>query len=125
MTINPPTTDGDTHLAAQLAALQARLSRVRQYWFPYPDHPAGELCGVTLETLDGEHWALKHSSQFAGVSFWDGTTWLPVFFSSHATVYRWPLEDGERLGPQLAADLARQFGPLPARVELTKNLAVA
>lgn len=110
-------------LKARLATEQERRTRVREYWFPWPGHPAGEFCGVSLESLDGQNWALVQHAQFAGVTAWDGKYWQAVFPEHRSAAYCWPLETAERLAPLLAADQGRRFGAPSSRVDLAKHLA--
>jgi hypothetical protein len=97
-------------LEAELAELRERVERVREYWYPWPGHPAGELCGVAARTLDGEHFALVQYSDVSPARAWTGDTWTPLCLSREAS-YRYTRDEAEELGPKLAVDSAAEHVP--------------
>lgn len=97
-------------LEAELAAARERDERVREYWYPWPGHPAGELCGIAARTLDGEHFALVQYSDATPARAWTGEKWAPLCLSRE-TSYRYTRAGAEELGPKLAVDSAAEHVP--------------
>lgn len=84
------------------------LEQVREFWIPQPSHPAGDLVGVSVHTLDGEHWAIRHESVL-GVRAWTVDGWTaPMFVVSKDVAYCWERDAALAEGRTVAARLARQ-----------------
>lgn len=89
-------------LKQQIADLEQRAGRVREYWVGLPGHETAEHIGISVRTLDNERWAIFEVSQFAGTTVWIGDRWAPMFVIRRDDAYRYTLDEAEELAPQLA-----------------------
>lgn len=104
----------NAELRAENEALRAQLDSrsdepvVRELWIPQPNHPAGDQVGVSLHTLDGERWAIRHEF-FLGMRAWSPEGWTPPISQiGRDRVYIWSKADAVAEGRKVAEMLARQ-----------------
>jgi hypothetical protein len=105
-------------LACQCEALdqaEALAEQVREYWIPQPGHPAGDVVGVSVHTLDGLRWAVRHES-ILGMRAWTADGWTPpLFVVSKEVAYCWGRDKALAQGFKVAEMLARQAAALTVR----------
>ena len=105
---------------------EAALPMVRERWIPQPGHPTPELVGVSLHTLDGTNWAIRHES-ILGMRAWTPDGWTaPMFVVSKERAYCWTLEQAAAEGHTVADMLARQEAeaqPEPVTAEFAREMA--
>lgn len=114
------------------AELEALEEQVREYWIPQPNHPAGDIVGVSVHTLDGKRWAVRHES-ILGMRAWTSDGWTPpLFVVAKEIAYCWERDAALAEGRKVADMLARQACALTVvdfakaveeTVDLTKQFA--
>lgn len=84
-------------LEAELAATREREERVREYWFPWKDHPVGDHLGVTVRTHDGKLWAVLLEHGLGEALAWTGDEqgWVAQSKLLHGERYLWTLDEAE------------------------------
>jgi hypothetical protein len=111
------------HLREANAELKRRESRVREYWFPWPGSIVGDHLGVSVHTLDGEHWSIRSHYAYGGAFVYIPDRWYSVQDIDHATAYQWTLGAAEPVARRLAAADALRLGSQPTlKVNLVKDL---
>lgn len=114
-----------TELRRQLAAAEERENRVREYFYPWPGHPAADHFGVVARTRNSHTWALLLELGLGHTYSWTGDSWVNRGDLAHDDIYRWSLADTEKLGPELAQQTAKEHpaaAPGAAERELADQL---